>query len=282
MLMKEVILLLDDEENIRRDLGGYLTNNGYGVHKARSIEEAKKIILSEHIDFAIVDLKIDYETEFGGAQIVNYAKRIHPKAKAIVLSASLLDEEINSKFEVEIDGYVDKGSQENYIIAVVRKLKELENIPKIKTCFVIMPFSSSKSCKEEEWTEIFNEHIKPAVEGAGFGYKCRRSRALCGNIIETILDDLNSADIVIADLTDRNPNVFYELGVRHALRGATVLISQNIDDIPFDLRPYAIQLYDWKLSENKRLFRERIKELIALIETHPEKASSPIRKYLNL
>jgi hypothetical protein len=145
-----------------------------------------------------------------------------------------------------------------------------------------MPFSSSKSCKEAEWTEIFNEQIKPAVESAGFGYKCHRSQALHGNIIEAVLDDLNCADIVIADLTDRNPNVFYELGVRHALRGGTILISQNMDDIPFDLRPYAIQVYDWKLSEHKRQFKERIKEIIGLIEKHPEKASSPIRKYLNL
>lgn len=280
--MKQIILLLDDEENIRRDLGGYLMSNGYAVHKAKSIDEAKKIVLSEHIDFAIVDLKIDYESETGGAQIVNYVKRIHPKAKAIVLSARQLDETIKSKFEVEIDGYVHKGGQDNYILAVLGKLRELEKVPKSKTCFVIMPFSSSKSCREEEWTEIFKEHIKPAVEEAGFGYTCHRSRALSGNIIETILDDLNSADIVIADLTDRNPNVFYELGVRQALRGSTLLISQSIDDIPFDLRPYAIHLYDWKLAEGKRLFRERIKELIALVEAHPEKASSPIRKYLNL
>jgi DNA-binding NtrC family response regulator len=109
--MKEVVLLLDDEENIRRDLGGYLMSHGYGVHKASSIEEAKKIILSENIDYAIVDLKIDYETEFGGAQIVNYAKRIHPKAKAIVLSAYTLDDEIKSRFEVDIDGYVHKAGK---------------------------------------------------------------------------------------------------------------------------------------------------------------------------
>jgi ActR/RegA family two-component response regulator len=280
--MKKVVLLLDDEENIKRDLGGYLLSNGYGVHKASSIEEAKKIILSESIDYAIVDLKIDYETEFGGAQIVNFVKRIHPKAKAIILSAYSLDEEIKSKFDVEIDGYVAKGGQDNYILAVFGKLKELESQPENKTCFVIMPFSTSKSCKEEEWTEIFNEQIKPAVEEAGFGYKCYRSQALFGNIIENILDDLNRADMVIADLTDRNPNVFYELGVRQVLRGATVLIAQHIDDIPFDLRPYAIQVYDWRLSGGKRQFKERIKEIIATFECHPEKASSPIRKYLNL
>ncbi len=209
-------------------------------------------------------------------------KRIRPKAKAIVLSAYSLDAEIKSKFEVEIDGYVAKGGATNYITSVLNKLEELEKRPETKTCFVIMPFSTSKSCREEEWTDIFDTLIKPAVEEAGFNYQCKRSKALVGNIIEDILDELNRADIVIADLTDRNPNVFYELGVRHVLRESTILIAQNIDDVPFDLRPYAIHGYDWKITAGRNKFKERIKEIIEFIERDPGKALSPVRKYLKL
>ena len=278
--MKQVVLLVDDEAHIRRDLGERLRRKSYDVHVAENEEKAKKVILSERLDCAIVDLKIDWQNEFGGAEIVNFLKRNQPKARALVLSAYPLDENIKSKFEVDIDGYVEKGGPDNYIEAVIARLGEFRKRIPSKKCFVIMPFSATESCNEDEWTEIFRTMIRPAVEKAGCGYICERSSAAIGNIIEDILDHLNRADIVIADLTDRNPNVFYELGVRHALRSATILIAQDLKDIPFDLRPYAAQTYKWKLDSDRKLFMKRIKEIIRLIENEPDKAESPVRKYL--
>jgi response regulator RpfG family c-di-GMP phosphodiesterase len=279
---KRVVLLLDDEEQIRRDLGGRLTSEGYNVHQAKSAEEAEKIILSEEIDYAIVDLKIDWHSEFGGAAVVNFLKRNHPKARAVLLSAWALDDRIKAEFEVEIDGYVEKGGLDNYITSVLAKLAEFSTKTPPKKCFVIMPFSSTKSCSKQEWNEIYSKLIKPAVENAERGYLCERSSALMGSIIEEVLDSLNRADIVIADMTDRNPNVLYELGVRHALRNSTILIAQSLTDIPFDLQPYAAQEYQWKLADDKKAFKKRIRELIELIENEPDKAISPVRKYLKM
>ena len=80
-----------------------------------------------------------------------------------------------------------------------------------RNCFVIMPFSTTESCTEDEWTQIFEQVLKPAVESVGLDYICRRSVATRGNIVGAIVRDLNDSHVVIADLTDRNPNVFYEL-----------------------------------------------------------------------
>ena len=102
-----------------------------------------------------------------------------------------------------------------------------------------MPFSATKSCTEQEWTEIFEKVFKPAIEEAGLGYECRRSNATRGNIVAGIIRDLNDAHIVLADLTDRNANVFYELGVRHALSDRSIIVAQQRDDIPFDISNYA-------------------------------------------
>jgi hypothetical protein len=55
---------------------------------------------------------------------------------------------------------------------------------------------------------------------------------------------LNQADVVLADLTDMNPNVFYELGVRHTLKNRTILVSQSWDDVPSDLRQYGVIIYN--------------------------------------
>jgi response regulator RpfG family c-di-GMP phosphodiesterase len=286
--MKDVVLLLDDEPHIRRDLGGKLERDGYSVHRAASVEEAKKIVLSEEIDFAIVDIKTDYESDFGGLQVASFVKRIRPRAKTIILSAHSL-EDVESEVDAEaksilttLDAYIPKTIRENYITVVSEKLRELKGSQKPHTCFVIMPFSATQSCSEGEWTEIYEKLIKPAVEQSGFKYECKRAEIVYGNIIESILDELNRAEVVIADLTDRNPNVFYELGVRHALRNTTILIAQKEADLPFDLRPYATLIYNWKIEKDRDKLKAGIKRVLHLIETAPEEALSPVRKYLNL
>jgi len=149
-----------------------------------------------------------------------------------------------------------------------------------RTCFVIMPFSNSNLCTEEEWTLIYDSIIKPAIEGANLDYECRRSAATRGNVVAAILQELRESYVVIADLTDANPNVFYELGVRHSLKDRTILISQNRDDIPFDLRAYANHVYDWQTEEGKEEFAERIEELLNEIDTNPERPDNPVSDFL--
>ncbi|MBN1348478.1 response regulator [candidate division KSB1 bacterium] len=287
------ILLVDDEKHILQDLGNQLRNRKYAIYTVSSLEDAKKIILCENLDFAIIDLKLDFTSEFSGIKIVNYAKRNRPEIKTLILSAYPF-EDVKEQLKQQLSGqiepgkildeiekdYISKGGKKNYILAIIEKLEELKHKEKRKTCFVIMPFSATPSCTKQQWLDIFKNLIKPAVEESGYEYECIRSEPLVGNIIENMLDKLNRADIVIADLTDKNPNVFYELGVRHALRNLTILIAQNVDDVPFDLRPYATQIYDWKTTDGRHNFKEQIKLTIKLLEENPNEAVSPVRKYL--
>jgi hypothetical protein len=149
-----------------------------------------------------------------------------------------------------------------------------------RLCFVIMPFSATKSCSEEEWSHIFDNVIKPAVEESGFDFICRRSVVTRGNIIKDILIDLNAADVVIADLTDQKPNVMYELGVRHVLATKTILIAQNRDDIPFDLQSYANHVYKWKTQKDQNEFKAKMNELLADIVRGPERKDNPVVDFL--
>lgn len=148
-----------------------------------------------------------------------------------------------------------------------------------KKCFVIMPFSKTKSCTEQEWTGIFKGIIKPAVEESGLGYECERSVAERQNIVKGILEALNKANVVIADLTDNNPNVFYELGVRHTLANRTILIAQGEKYIPFDLRPYPVAFYSKSLT-NIEEFKSDIKKKLQDIETSPERSDNPVADFL--
>jgi hypothetical protein len=92
----------------------------------------------------------------------------------------------------------------------------------------MMPFSTSFSA-------VF-ECLKAAAEKVGL--RCRRADDIWENaaIIEDVVSLIDKSRIVICDCTDRNPNVFYEIGIAHTLGREVVLITQIDADIPFDLR----------------------------------------------
>lgn len=152
-----------------------------------------------------------------------------------------------------------------------------------RVCFVIMPFSETASCTEAEWTDLFASVIKPAVEGAEeLGYECRRSSPTRGNLVKEILDDLRASHVVLADLTDRNANVFYELGVRHALATRTILIAQRRNDIPFDLSNYANHVYEWKTDRGRAELSARIRSLLEDIDAKPDRSDNPVSDFLGV
>jgi len=98
-------------------------------------------------------------------------------------------------------------------------------------CFVIMPFK-----KEKNLNYVYNNHIKKIIEN--FHLKCIRADDIFKNemIMEDIWEQICTAKFIIGDLTDKNPNVFYELGMAHTLGKRVILITQSEDDVPFDLR----------------------------------------------
>lgn len=93
---------------------------------------------------------------------------------------------------------------------------------------VMMPFDSS-------FKSVYRS-IQQAAENAGL--ECRRADDFWEHnaIIQDVVTLIDSARIVVCDCTGRNPNVFYETGIAHTLGRNVILITQNPDDIPFDLR----------------------------------------------
>jgi len=149
-----------------------------------------------------------------------------------------------------------------------------------------MPFSETKTCTEKSgdgsWEAIFEDLIKPAIENVSYNYSCFRNEQYVGSIIKNIIENLNSADLVVADLTDCNPNVFYELGVRHTLNRPTILITQNIKEVPFDLKSYFCIEYK-NTARGLRRFGKEIKEAIETIEGNSGRINySPVGDFLQL
>ena len=106
-----------------------------------------------------------------------------------------------------------------------------------ESCFVIIPFNG-------QFNDIYQDVLTPAIEKAG--YKPVRGDSVYGvrPVIEDIFYGIRSASVLVADVTDKNPNVNYELGVAHALNKPAVIISQSVDDIPFDYRHLRAILYN--------------------------------------
>ena len=104
--------------------------------------------------------------------------------------------------------------------------------------FVLMPFA-------EEFDAVYQQGIKPAWKSKDAGTVCKRADELfhTRDIMCQICQNIQQARLVVAEMTGRNPNVFYELGLAHAFAKEVILITQNLDDVPFDLRPMRIVRY---------------------------------------
>jgi len=106
-----------------------------------------------------------------------------------------------------------------------------------KKAFVLMPFV-------EELSDVYKYLISEALATAGYETK-RADNILSGNnILGDIIEGIATSDLVVADLTGANPNVYYELGIAHALDKKVILLAQDIDELPFDLRSYRVLAYD--------------------------------------
>src|SRR4029453_18941146 len=131
-----------------------------------------------------------------------------------------------------------------------------------RRAFVIMPFGKKKlpDGTEVDCDDVYKRLLEPAITATGL--KAHRADAdrRGGSIHLDMFQDLLLAEFVVADLTMDNPNVWYEIGVRHALRaGGTFMTYAARDRLPFDIAGQRMQRYT--LTEGKldpeRLENER-------------------------
>lgn len=130
----------------------------------------------------------------------------------------------------------------------------------LDTCFVMMPFG--------EWFDrYYLEIYAPAIKEAGFEPVRADELFTTGSVVEQIWEQIEKSTVLLADLTDKNPNVFYELGLAHAARKPVVFTTGNVADVPFDLRhlrviPYEIREPEWaaELAKNVTNYLKNAKD----------------------
>ncbi|HEU5352297.1 MAG TPA: hypothetical protein VFU55_11930 [Terracidiphilus sp.] len=122
----------------------------------------------------------------------------------------------------------------------IKKASKGVKIEEGDTCFVMMPFAEPQG-------GYYKLIYEPAISKAGL----RAVRAddeifATGKVIDQIWAGITDAKVLVAELTGRNPNVFYELGLAHALSKPVVLVSSNQEDVPFDLQHIRVIYYDMR------------------------------------
>jgi len=145
-----------------------------------------------------------------------------------------------------------------------------------KTCFVIMPFSqTTPEHTETYWTSHF-EYLKSIIEDIG-DIEVTRSEPLRGDLFNQIIFKLINSDIVVADLTDSNPNVFWELGVRQSFKKGTITIrAKSVDTLPFDLSKVGTLTYYYKNHIGNKKFEEQLIKAIKDCCENPSFNDSPV------
>lgn len=137
--------------------------------------------------------------------------------------------------------------------------------------FVLMPFDTS-------FDDVYQLGIRAA---------CIEVQAICQRvdeqifqetILERILGQIRSADLIIAEMTGRNSNVFYEVGFAHALKKKVILLTRDASDIPFDLKPFPHIVYGTSITKLKSELIRQIPEFLARRDGYavgPEIATAP-------
>lgn len=142
----------------------------------------------------------------------------------------------------------------------------------IRDIFIIMPFTEQRlhtPMGERIYTTAHLDDIytilQQAVAEHDDGLAVTRMEQPYGNLVSAIIRRLARSDVVIAVLSGRNPNVFYELGIRHALRQNTIMLVEHRDEYPFDLTAYFSHQFSIEhetgRSALKAFIRARLKEI---------------------
>jgi hypothetical protein len=117
--------------------------------------------------------------------------------------------------------------------------------------FVLMPLA-------QEFNDVYTFGIKGAAEDVGAYAERLIDQVFQEGMLERIFNQINKADVLVADMTGRNANVFYEVGYAHALGKIVLLLAREVDDIPFDLKHRQFILYGESIVSLRKELRGRL------------------------
>lgn len=202
-----------------------------------------------------------------GAVLCSFCSKSHERVKFVVSGA---DGYIcNECVQICIENLEQKGLQfktssrkpevDFGYLEIRPRFNKLKIPLKENHCFYLCPFM-------EPFDSIYRDHAIKALKEEGFSIE--RADEIFGTqpIIEDIWEGINSASIIVADVTGRNPNVMYEIGMAHTVGKPVVIIAQNMDDVPFDLKQYRCITYEYT-PPGCQLLKDKLKSTVRFLKS---------------
>lgn len=139
----------------------------------------------------------------------------------------------------------------------------------VRRAFVLMPF-------KEPFNKYYTDIFEPALKAASYSVKRSDDLFTPRPIILDVQQSIVDADLILCEMSERNPNVFYELGLAHAIGKPAILVSRKKEDIPFDLQHIRTILYDVNVPGWEFDLREKITAAAQSVITSKEVWPPPL------
>jgi hypothetical protein len=152
----------------------------------------------------------------------------------------------------------------------------------VKTCFFISPIGSPESAERAASNKLLRFIIEPVLEKCGYEKPVRADHITQPGVVTSqIFTKLWNDDLVIADLTGSNPNVFYELAVRHIRRRPCVHLIHKDARLPFDVAPNRTIFFDFDIEEANKA-QDELEAMILAVEKDQAALLTPLSLAIDL
>lgn len=248
--MHSTILLIDDDLKFLANAKEAIVAAGFDCDVCSESDTAVSLFSSKSYDGIVCDVLIPYQgVREGGLLLMKEFSAKNPSASLVLVSQFVTAKWVNLFAGVASYAFVEKGEN-----TVPDLLCEINRIVKSRFVFVCMPF-------QREFDNLYEAAIKPVVEECG--YKCVRADEIEHNstILGQIIDRIEGCHLVIAEMTNSNPNVMYEVGYAHASGKDVVLLTNSVSKMPFDVRGINHIVYEGRVGALKEKLRARLRAM---------------------
>lgn len=150
---------------------------------------------------------------------------------------------------------------------VEQHTQDAQNESSKPRCFVVAPIGQTGTDARKRSDQILKHIIEPVVTSLGYDRPLRADHiAESGRITRQVIQHLVEDELVIADLTDSNPNVYYELALRHALRKPFVQLLAGDDSLPFDVADQRTIMLDHRDLDSVAQAKEELRRQVQVFQ----------------
>jgi hypothetical protein len=254
------LLIASRDKRLASISSKYYNRKGYRTEYSLSINDL--LLKVANFNPQVILLSIDIQNHIKINQIIENKKLISKDCNVLLFARDEDSEIIKEAWRSGAFFFLRQGARAAEIIPEIERafedyfarvqIRYLRNF-----VFVLMPFKDS-------FEDVYQFGIKQAVEECNLFCERVDEQHFTEKIIDVVFNNIKRARFVIADMTGRNPNVFYEAGYAEALGKPIIYITQDpSSEIPFDLNQKPHLIYEGKINLLKNYLKER---LVGLIE----------------